>query len=638
MPTPKTISGRSSFPSKTSALGGGLPALAAPDVRAARAKWLRAVDELSRAEGADTALLAKVRGWVADGAKSVFTAGAPPQASHDNTGTFRRHEGECLERMQVYADMGSLRRLAGLPPADAHVQPLHAVVKPGKSTRVCVDLSQNFNDFVEDAPFHMAGLQDAVELSLEAGKGAWYVKLDVSACFLSFPIHPDDLPFFYCKAGGDFYQFMTLVFGRKDAPRIVSLLLDVVSAVMTDAGVPHIRYLDDFLIVGTTPGRAWACAFEASAILVAFGLALSLKKVEGPLQRIEFLGIVIDSVKETLEISEERQAELLGLLCAFAKRKKASVQRIQQLLGKLAFATTVLPSARPFLRRIIDTMAGRPHGQVVLGREFKLDVAYWRDHIATWNGTARWRAPATVPFVFASDASTSGFAYGLESCPPGALAALPAGMRPGDVRAGVWSAATGDAARQQHSSAIQWGEFFCPLAAAVEFGAELTDAHVVFVVDNESDVHVINRLRSREPRVAALLRCLCDKALEFNFSFRAVHRAGDDNVLMDWASRPDYHKFAAAGAPATAAVVVAVGVGLGVSAYPPLRAPNTITYISSRCLSFDSKASSASWASTCGGWSSCAAASTSRPRRGARTSAITRSSCASARSSSWTRC
>ena len=38
------------------------------------------------------------------------------------------------------------------------------------------------------------------------------------------------------------------------------------------------------------------------------------------------------------------------------------------------------------------------------------------------------------------------------------------------------------------------------MAAAVEFGPRLSDSHVVFVVDNESDVHVINRLRSRESR------------------------------------------------------------------------------------------------------------------------------------------
>jgi hypothetical protein len=175
-------------------------------------------------------------------------------------------------------------------------------------------------------------------------------------------------------------------------------------------------------------------------------------------------------------------------------------------------------------------------------------------------------------------------------------------MRPGDVRSGSWSGLNGDAARQQRSAEIQWGEFFCPAAAVVEFGPLLANGHVVFVVDNESDVHVINRLRSREPRVASLLRGLCDTSLRFNFSFRAVHRAGASNVLMDWASRPELHKFAAAPVrPLCAPLVVGGGVG-GLSAFPPLLMPTSITHISSRCLNFDDKASSVSWATTYGGW------------------------------------
>ena len=102
----------------------------------------------------------------------------------------------------MYADMGAMRKLAGLPPEGAHVQPLHAVVKPGKSTRVCFDLARNFNSFLTDSPFDMTTLQDAVDLSMDAGPGVWYVKLDISSCFLSFPIHSDDLNIFYCEEGG----------------------------------------------------------------------------------------------------------------------------------------------------------------------------------------------------------------------------------------------------------------------------------------------------------------------------------------------------------------------------------------------------------------------------------------------------
>ena len=106
----------------------------------------------------------------------------------------------------MYRDYGALRRLAGLPPPGAHVQPLHAALKEGKKARICVDLARNFNDFLLDETFQMSSVREGVELAKQCPVPAWFVKLDLSACFLSFPIHPDDLHFFYCKAGGDFFQ------------------------------------------------------------------------------------------------------------------------------------------------------------------------------------------------------------------------------------------------------------------------------------------------------------------------------------------------------------------------------------------------------------------------------------------------
>jgi hypothetical protein len=479
------------------------------------------------------------------------------------------------------------------------------VVKPGKKARVCVDFARNFNDYMGDQYFSYSSVRAGVELAQQCPTAAYFVKLDISACFLSFPVHPDDTDFFVCKAGGDYYKFLCMAFGLKNAPRAASLLLDVVSSAIADAGVLHVRYLDDFLLPASSFERAWACAHVAAETLQRFGLALSPGKVEGPLQRLEFLGIEIDSVAETLSITAERQAELRGLLDAFYKRRFTSVRKLQSLLGKLQFASQVLPGSRPFMRRLIDTIGSRCNGRLRLGAAFRSDIAYWREHIAQWNGRARWRAPSSEPFVFASDASTKGFAYGLEACPPGT--SLPEGFKPGEVRAGLWSGCNGDAARQQHSSNIQWGEFFCTVAAAVEFGPLLADSHVVFVIDNNSDVHVINRLRTREPRVAALLRSLCDVALLHNFSFEAVHRSGELNVLMDWASRPEYHHFSADPADVPIGSRVGGGVG-GVTCYPPLLIPSRITYTNSRCLKFDASGSSATWTGSSNGW--CKSAST----------------------------
>ena len=205
--------------------------------------------------------------------------------------------------------------------------------------------------------------------------------------------------------------------------------------------------------MATTRERVWAGAHKAAALIAEFGLALSPEKVEGPAQVLEFLGIVFDSLAETLSISQERKKELLGLLTDFDGKGWASRAAVQSLLGKLSFAATVLPGARPFLRRVIDTMRAG-HKRIALGAIFRADIAYWAAHIDGWkfNGRAKWRVDAADPFVFGSDASTTGFTYGLEACPARALASLPERLQPGSVRMGCWSASAGHAVKGLRSS------------------------------------------------------------------------------------------------------------------------------------------------------------------------------------------
>jgi hypothetical protein len=610
-----------------------LPALQAPDIPSAKDVWFKAIDGLSTLQDANLKLLNEARDHIAGGVKLGFSGALPPPRMYNNTQTFLRNASVCKQRLDEYIALGALRSASAPPPPGGYpyCQPLHAVLRPGKKPRIVVDLGRNLNDYLPDAPFKYSTVQDSVRLSQAFSTPAWYVKLDISSCFLSFPIDPGDVPFYRCRgARGEWLEFTSMVFGLKPAPRIASLLLDVVSATLTNWGVSHVQYLDDFLLVADSREAAEECARVATKVLAMFGLALSTDKTEGPSQVIEFLGIIINSIEQTLSISSGRKKELLDILGAFSKRERSSCTRVQSLLGKLSFAATVLPGARPFTRRIIDLLRRNYRlSNIILDPPFQKDVSYWRDHIGAWNGRQKWRASAAEPCVFGSDASTEGFGYGLESAPKSVVSRLHRGMRPGNVRAGVWSSVNGDAARQQSSSNIAWGEMFCTVAAVSEYGADLRDQHIVFVIDNESDVSVINRQRSREPRVCGLLRSLCDLSLRHNFSFNAVHRSGVDNELMDWASRPSIHRFdlnpeaahhhvvhARARRPHAGPTEIAHNYTHidTHQLYPALSFPLNVCLINSRCISFGkTQPESADWSSNFGGWPASPAPSTWPP-------------------------
>jgi hypothetical protein len=176
---------------------------------------------------------------------------------------------------------------------------------------------------------------------------------------------------------------------------------------------------------------------------------------------------------------------------------------------------------------------------------------------------------------------------------------LQPGIHPGDVRCGIWSASAGDAVRQRTRSAIQFGELFAPGAAVVEYGPLLANSHVIFACDNEADTFVINRHRTRDPRLSALLRALCEASTRHNFSFSAVHHPGVKNVLMDWSSRPALHRFRA---DPTLVPLPSEDLRVGELRYPPLLYASSLVFINSRCIAFNNSTSMATWASRSNGW------------------------------------
>jgi hypothetical protein len=68
-----------------------------------------------------------------------FPTGALPPGRYRNSGVFRQHEADCLERLRVYAEIGAFEWPARDATREEHpyIQPLHAVVKLGKK---CLDM------------------------------------------------------------------------------------------------------------------------------------------------------------------------------------------------------------------------------------------------------------------------------------------------------------------------------------------------------------------------------------------------------------------------------------------------------------------------------------------------------------------
>jgi len=506
----------------------------APAVHACKNFWLQAITALLTLQSVDTSALLEAKSFIEDGISMPFNA-APLQHHYKNSTSLSSVMPQCITQIEAYNRLGVISKVDGIP---ALIHPLLAVVKEGKKPRLCLDLSRNFNEFLPKKHFKLLATQAAVDLS---EPNCFYGKLDLSSCFLSFPLAPSLAKLMAFSFKGEYFQFDNMPFGLSPAPRIASSLLDIVSARLHEQGVRHTRYIDDYLFIGATPQAIIDSLLIASQLFLDFGLMLNPDKIEGPVQQIGFLGLWLDSVACTLSLPEAKKQDAKILFTSILQQRKASLKTLRSLLGKLSFMSSVLPASRPFMRQVIDATSGPLFSGRArrLSASFKAELQFWCQNLDSWDGTRRWSASST-PIVFASDASTEGFAFVVESAPIPASIPSPQAITPGFSVSGVWSGP--DVAQFSHR-AIGYGELFAPVAASLLAGPALANSHVVFVLDNQSDVDIINRRDTKSPRLLSLLKLLCSASMSHNFAFTAIHRQGVANILPDYLSRPSLHKF-----------------------------------------------------------------------------------------------
>ena len=159
----------------------------------------------------------------------------------------------------------------------------------------------SINHYIPKDPYSLSYVRvdDAIHILQSLGRGAFMAKTDLKSAFRLIPIHPDDWSLLGIHWQSQYYVDMYLPFGLRSAPFLFNQLSDGLEWILkSNYGLQHvIHILDDFFIVERSK---LACLSSFSTLLRVF---MSLKapvvasKTIGPSQEIEFMGIVLDSVR-----------------------------------------------------------------------------------------------------------------------------------------------------------------------------------------------------------------------------------------------------------------------------------------------------------------------------------------------------
>ena len=128
----------------------------------------------------------------------------------------------------------------------------------------------------------------------------------------------------YMTCEGKFFVDTVLPFGLRTAPKILSAVADTLEWIALRVGVTELHYLDDFLTMGRAGSEECARNLQLLVELCReLGVPLKWQKVEGPSTTLTFLGIVFDTVKMEMRLSEQRMEELKKLIDNGWPKKRA---------------------------------------------------------------------------------------------------------------------------------------------------------------------------------------------------------------------------------------------------------------------------------------------------------------------------
>ena len=262
--------------------------------------------------------------------------------------------------------------------------------------RLIVDLSRPDGHSVNDGmPESLCGLScvsvdDATDHLCTMGPGTLMAKIDIKSAFRLLPVHPADRLLLAMEWKGSIFFDNCLPFGLRSAPRLFSVLAELLEWIAEQSGVAFsIHYLDDFLTMG--PWDTPICGHNLKVftqLCHQLGVPLALEKVEGPATCLTFLGISMDSRSVLAGLPNEKLERIRNEISVWISRKTATGKQILSLVGLLQHATKVVRPGRTFVARMYSTAAKLKKLKFFtrLTKEFKSDLCWWHTFLHSWNG------------------------------------------------------------------------------------------------------------------------------------------------------------------------------------------------------------------------------------------------------------
>ena len=239
-------------------------------------------------------------------------------------------KGRALSKeVTILLDKGAIEPAT---PSPGFYSRLFIVAKASGSWRPVIDLS-TLNTLIIKTKFKM----ETVRSVLAAIRyGDWMCSIDLKDAYFQIPIHPESIRFLRFVTEIGVFQFRVLCFGLSTAPQVFTRVMAPVSAILHQQGIRMLRYLDDWVILASSQEDCLKARDTLLSLCKDLNIIFNPDKSHLiPSQRIQYLGMDLDSSLLKAATTLQRRETLLNLIMTFLAANPQPVIIGQRLLGHL---------------------------------------------------------------------------------------------------------------------------------------------------------------------------------------------------------------------------------------------------------------------------------------------------------------
>ena len=367
-----------------------------------------------------------------------------------------------------------------------------------------------------------------VEIVKQKGRGCLMFKRDLKRAYRQIQVDPKEINLLGYEFNSSYYFDVTLPMGLRSAAYICQRVTNALVYIFNTRGYTGVNYIDD-LASAETPEIAEEAYQWLGEILARIGILESLNKAVAPTTIMEFLGVQLNSILFTLSLSDRKMKELQETLSAWGKKKSATLNELQKLIGVLSYTATIIQEGRLFFSRILNFLKARYSSKKSekIPAEVQKDIKWWQEFAPHFNGTrsfdnTQWLHPDCLLHTDACLTGVGGFMNGLY------------------FRHEIPENVKQEAKNSNHC------EIYAILVAVKAWYKQFEGKNIQIYCDNTSSVDILRSGRSACKFSQSVLREIRHWSARYSFKIRGVHLPGVENVIVDALSRwhldPKYEK------------------------------------------------------------------------------------------------